>query len=678
MKKFLLSALAVVAVVALAITGTIAYLQWDDSDVNVMTLGNVEIVQHEYQRNDGVGHTNTQENPAKEGDLVSFDQKQPIYPAVYHGDMDEAYVAEKTDLFWWGYYTNNVGGNGLWDDAKLSNVRDKIIIVENTGKSDCYYRTYIAVECPEGMTVGDNYKGGDEIMLNQNGHSLFKWEDIGYATVDGVRYLIKVATYQTVLKQGEISRPSLLQVVLTHSATNEDMEALGGDLNVLAFSQAVQAEGFDNAEQALNAAFPDAHPFGGDYKPEIKGWVYDEEDFAKAIAAGDKQINVGASFALTQAYTITEDTVINGNGYTITRADGNPLMRSTPHTGVMMTVAAGTTVELTDVILDGGAVWTGEINPVLQRGTVNSGITATGALVSTEANATIILGEGAVLQNNDGANAVNLGTRIGAKLIINGGEIINNSSAAGAIWGGGEIVLNSGKVNSNYGGIGGAIRVVTNIGTVLTMNGGEMNHNYSAGNGGAIWAGASRSNNVYVLNGGEMAYNYSATTGGAIYAGHYETVKIGGTFKMHHNSAPAHGAIRFHDHASLVMTGGEIYENGANSLFLYNNSATITGGKISDSFGYSGGLGLTWGEAEVDGVISYNLFTNHNTAYLAENFNKLSFFVNEGNANFANFNFKPAAGYTYTEGDEAKLVCMNDDYKTVWNADAGVFKLAAK
>ena len=71
--------------------------------------------------------------------------------------------------------------------------------------------------------------------------------------------------------------------------------------------------------------------------------------------------------------------------------------------------------------------------------------------------------------------------------------------------------------------------MVTNVGTVLTMNGGEMNHNYSEAVGGAIWAGGSRSNNVYVLNGGEMTYNYSAQAGGAIYAGYYETVKIGGT-----------------------------------------------------------------------------------------------------------------------------------------------------
>ena len=403
---------------------------------------------------------------------------------------------------------------------------------------------------------------------------------------------------------------------------------------------------------------------------------------AKAIEDGETNLELSNDIVISEAIEISDDVTINGNGYTFVRSMGvTPFSLNAPevYTGAVFTVKNGATLTLEDVVVDGGAVWAGEFNPVLQRGTVNEGVTSTGALVVTEANSTIVLNEGAILQNNDGANAVNLGTRTGGKLIINGGEIINNHSAAGAIWGGGEITLNSGKINGNHGGIGGAIRVVTNIGTVLTMNGGEMNHNYSDGNGGAIWAGTSSSNNVYVLNGGEMAYNYSASTGGAIYAGYYETVKIGGTFKMHDNSCSADiGAeIRFHDHASLVMTGGEVSSKYENALYLNNNSTSITGGKITGNFGYSGGLGLTWGDAEVDGVINFGLATNHNTAYLAAEFGTLKFTVNESAANFAQFNFKPAADYTYTEGDEAKLICMNEGYETYWDAEAGLFKLQA-
>ena len=44
-KKALLVATAYLTVIALAIGGTLAYLQDEDSDVNVMTLGNVDIDQ---------------------------------------------------------------------------------------------------------------------------------------------------------------------------------------------------------------------------------------------------------------------------------------------------------------------------------------------------------------------------------------------------------------------------------------------------------------------------------------------------------------------------------------------------------------------------------------------------------------------------------------------------------
>ena len=86
---------------------------------------------------------------------------------------------------------------------------------------------------------------------------------------------------------------------------------------------------------------------------------------------------------------------------------------------------------------------------------------------------------------------------------------------------------------------------------------------------------------------------------------------------------------------------------------------------------------MTLGNAEIDGVINYNLGTNHNTAYLAAEFASFKFTVNESAANFAQFNFKPATGYTYTEGDEAKLVCMNEGYTTYWDAANGIFKLMA-
>ena len=504
---------------------------------------------------------------------------------------------------------------------------------------------------------------------------LTKYEYTRVGTLAEFVNTIESTTYGN-LEAGEAAYLGIA-LKMQESAGNEYQEMdLGGkfDIQILATQMASEEDSFDNlydvdAKYITSAATLDA--------------------FFTAIENGDdvlltEQLSVNESFInyMNERYPaatlalgddtvdVNYDAVIDGNGITVYRTEemtGKPLFA----------VDAGYTLALSNITLDGGAKWSGETDPVLLRGTTNGGITTTEAIIATSGGH-VVLEEGAILQNNDGANAVNLGTRAGSTLTINGGEIINNHSAAGAIWGGGAITLNSGKVNGNHGGIGGAIRVVTNVGTVLTMNGGEMNHNYSDGNGGAIWAGSSRSNNVYVLNGGEMAYNYSAAAGGAMYAGYYETVKIGGTFKMHDNSAAGGAnAIRFHNHASFVMTGGEIYDNGDNSLFLLNNSASITGGTISDNFSYGGGLWFTLGNADIESVVAFDLSTNHNTAYLAAEFSEMKFTVNEADEHFVNFNFKPADGYTYTEGDEAKLVCLNEGYETYWDAATGTFRLRA-
>lgn len=259
MKKVLLSILAVVTVAALAITGTIAYLQSEDEDVNVMTLGNVKIAQHEYQRAEGIAYDAGEPgagNGVQEGALVPFEQGQNLYPAVPKNNAGGDYTAEMdtAKLFYWGDYVySGTAGNGLWNDSKLSNVMDKMVFVENTGKSDAYIRTVIAFECPEGITIGEPSQGA-EIMINTN-IGTYDWEDVGYITVDGVRYAVMTATYKKVLAPGNQSHPSLLQVVMTHNATNEDMEKLGDTYEILVLSQAVQTAGFDSASTALDTAF---------------------------------------------------------------------------------------------------------------------------------------------------------------------------------------------------------------------------------------------------------------------------------------------------------------------------------------------------------------------------------------------------------------------------------------
>lgn len=248
-KKAALTAASYVSVAALAIGGTVAYLTNTDYDTNVMTAGNIKIEQHEYQRAEDVAYNAT----AQEGDLVEFKQGKTIMPAVPVEGKEKPYTAEPTDLFKWGDYVTDEGAaNGLWNDTKISNVMDKMVFVENTGKASAYYRTVIAFECPEGMEYSE---GSDkEFMMNVNGSKLFTWENNGYAEIGGVRYLLMTATYNAELAADEISRPSLLQVLMTENVTNEDMELIGDTYDILVATQAMQVVGKD-AAAALNGEF---------------------------------------------------------------------------------------------------------------------------------------------------------------------------------------------------------------------------------------------------------------------------------------------------------------------------------------------------------------------------------------------------------------------------------------
>ncbi len=331
-KLFLI--LALVLSMAVGLGGTLAYLTDTDEAVNVMTLGNVQIEQIELQRKDGIAHNAHLES----GDLVPFQQGKALYPA--YAATSDAYTAVEGDdeQLWWSLnYVNNGtttgGSNGLWNDDNLKGAMDKFVFVKNTGSSDAYFRTWIALECPEGMEYSD---GSDkEFMNNVNGSkTAYKWDSIGYAEIDGVRYCILAATYQKVLEPGKTSHPSLLQVVMTHNATNEDMKLLGNTYEILTFTQAVQTNNFENAEQALTAAFGtakvDNHPWTN-ATIEIPTFVKNADELVEIFAnnMGGKKNSV---IYLTSDIDMTGKTLdatngnvgftLYGNGHTISNLHG--------------------------------------------------------------------------------------------------------------------------------------------------------------------------------------------------------------------------------------------------------------------------------------------------------------------------------------------------------------------
>ena len=680
----LLMILGIVLSLAIATGSTLAYLTDTDSDVNVMTLGNVKIEQLEYERIDT-------ETVGDEAIVQEFHDDKPLFPAVYDEDsVWQPGVTEDDATVTWDQLGNEGSWNGIWDPAEINNEVDKFVFAKNVGTSPAYVRTWFAFELGD-MTLE---RWWEITHLNIN-DTFWQWPvDLsGYAeeTIGDVRYAVCCVPYTRndgILEPGELSRPSLLQVALDKTAGNEDIAGLGDTYEILVVTQAMQTSGFDNAVAALSEGFGDDHPFEDDmvqneldekeynttHPVEYMGVRYEtlQEAFDLAKENDGGLIKVHAPLQLSETATVPNHVTITIEGL------GNKLTRAEGFTGSMIAMGEGSTLTVEDFIIDGGAVWTGETDATLQRGTTNSGVTATGTLIDANKNASIILGEGAVLQNNAGAYAVNLGTRIGATLTMNGGQIMNNESGAGAIWGGGHITVNEGsKISGNSSsGFAGVVRMVSSCN--FTMNGGEISHNKAASTGGVFWgSGVS----TYNLNGGHIAYNEAGEGGGVMYPGEGSVINLKDGFELHDNKSPLGGAIRFTTRSSLNMTGGKVYnntENGVSGAFwAYNANMSIVGGSIEDDFTFEGGLGLTIGEADIDGVIHYNLATAHNTGYLAADFNGFSFVTNESASNFANFNLKPASGYTYTAGDEEKLVCLNEGYSTYWDAATGTFRLKA-
>ena len=300
MKKKILTTLSVVLILGLAALGILAYLMDEDSDVNVMTLGNVSIEQHEYQRvenADGTYETDTIDN-VRSYVLEDFEQGKALLPSAINTTTWEGWDWDDTIVRM--TQVDSYGGMQVFKEA--SNAQDKFVVVENTGKTDAYVRTLVAIE------VGD----GNAALIGKSYHSTWSSNEVGTVTIDGNNYYVYEYVYaggqlsdgswrhgNGILPAGDTAYPNLSQVYIKSEATNEDMVAIDGNgnglLDILVLSQAVQVEGFDTAADALTAGFGEANAVN------VKAWfegtnapvsVDSESEMKAAVDAGEKDIYV--------------------------------------------------------------------------------------------------------------------------------------------------------------------------------------------------------------------------------------------------------------------------------------------------------------------------------------------------------------------------------------------------
>ena len=286
-KKIIALVLAITVLFGAIVGGTLAYLADTDSAVNVATVGNVKVKQTELQRAD--------KNATLNDELIPFEQGQKLYPA-YPKAGDASYT---------------VGANGLWNDSALEGVMDKIVFVENTGKSDLYFRTWVAFECPT------NVEFDKDILANLNTKG-FTWTDPEVVTIGETNYAVVCGTYDYVLAPKTTAPASLLQVAMHHTVGNDKVLACGDTYEILAFTEAVQVENMPDADTALDAAFGADLPWPAEIKPSKT--VYNAEELTAALNDGVEVVCLGADITVDADLTLKADKTLVGNGYTLTNA----------------------------------------------------------------------------------------------------------------------------------------------------------------------------------------------------------------------------------------------------------------------------------------------------------------------------------------------------------------------
>lgn len=257
MKKKILSIALVVCLLATAlVSGTLAYFTDSDKDVNVMTTGNITIVQNETDRNGvawNVKESLNGENPKLVPAVYYNQDKDGNYTIPYTPDKESTegpgYNQFKDDMEKWYPGEYEIGGHeGVCYGENIENEIDKFITVSNKGTEDAYVRTIVLYEDNE-----------DELAFNKlhfaytNG---FTFEtDLGLVKIGEETYSVATYTYDTALASGETSIPSLMQIWLNPNVGNEWKTAFGNEYKIIAFSQACQTTGFTSASQALDTAF---------------------------------------------------------------------------------------------------------------------------------------------------------------------------------------------------------------------------------------------------------------------------------------------------------------------------------------------------------------------------------------------------------------------------------------
>ena len=256
MKKKITAIFLCVALVAIAIAGaSLAYFTDTDNETNTFTVGNVKIDLIEQQRG--------------ENGLEPFEQNKKLYPIVGSAQ------GEKDDL-------------GM---PTAKNYVDKMVTIQNTGSEKAYIRAYFAI--PSALDDGyETFNAGLNVLHFNFGNKVengvvtstegvewiwthgSKWNYFETTLNDGIKYNVYYADYYQAVDAGATTEQLVQGVYLDKTFDIKDGKCYAFDKEVTldagwdwskvscpVFAIACQAEGFDNAAAAMDAAF------GANYNP---------------------------------------------------------------------------------------------------------------------------------------------------------------------------------------------------------------------------------------------------------------------------------------------------------------------------------------------------------------------------------------------------------------------------
>ena len=256
MKKKITAIFLCVALLTTAIVGaSLAYFTDTDNKTNTFTVGNVKIDLIEKER-DGNGGTK------------DFTQGKKLYPIVGSAQGEKDALGMPT----------------------AKNYVDKMVTIENTGSEKAYIRAYFAI--PSALDDGyETFNAGMNVLHFNFGNKVVDgtvtstegaewiWTHDGkwnyYETdIDGIKYNVYFADYYQAVDAGATTEQLVQGVYLDKTFDIKDGKcyAFGKEVTLddgwnwnsvscPVFAIACQAEGFDNAAAAMDAAF------GANYNP---------------------------------------------------------------------------------------------------------------------------------------------------------------------------------------------------------------------------------------------------------------------------------------------------------------------------------------------------------------------------------------------------------------------------